>query len=117
LKPKPYASVHEMLLQGDRPQGSILPYDTYTSEKASYLTFAVRREFIALPLLSLNKASLRGDADSLALEFGTTIVQITGRNLDDLFEDILLGKVRIIREGKHLSCTVDTIRFREAVRI
>jgi len=113
MKPKPYASVHEMLVHGEKPPRSMLPYDIYPNDKAGFLTFAVCGEFIALPLVTLGKASLRSDAASIVLEFGSTIVQIDGTGLEELFESILLGKVRVVRAGKHPSCSIETVRFRE----
>ena len=111
MKPKPYATVHEMLAQEGKPPRALLPYDTYADDKAGFLTLAFRGEFISLPLLSLSKASLRGAALAIVLEFGTTLVQIDGKQMGDLFEDILLGKVRVIRTGKHPLCTVENIRI------
>jgi hypothetical protein len=115
VKPKPYTSVHEMLDDAGKLPRSMLPFDIYLKDKAGFLTFAVLHEFIALPLPALGKATLRGDASSIALEFGRTVVQIGGRNLDDLFESILLGKVRVIRIGRHPSCSIETIRVSEIV--
>ena len=106
-----------MLAQGDRQPRAIAPYDTYKSDKAGFLTLAVRGEFVALPLLTLNKASLYGNAASIVLEFGRLIVKIEGSKLDDLFEDILLCKVRVVRAGKHPSCSVESIRMSKAVGI
>src|SRR5580700_8044224 len=106
-----------MLDQDGRPPRVTLPYDTYAKEKAGFLTIAVRGEFFALPLLELGKASLYGEATSIVLEFGRLIVKIEGRKLDDLFEGILLCKIRVIRTGKHPACTVDSIRMSKAIVI
>lgn len=118
MKPKPTLTVREMLDQDSRtPPKAILPYDTYEKDKAGFLTLAVQREFIAIPLLALGKATLSGEAGSIVLELGRLIVKVEGRQLDDLFEDILLGKVRVIRAGEHPSCTVKNIRITESVGI
>ncbi len=118
MKPKPQMTVREMLDQDSRtPPKAILPYDTYERDKAGFLTLAAQGEFIALPLLALGKASLRGEAACIVLEFGRLLVKIEGRKLDDLFEDILLCKVRVVRVGKHPNCSVEFIRVCNAVAI
>jgi hypothetical protein len=118
MKPKPNMTVREMLDQDSRtPPKTIPPYDTYEKDKAVFLTIAAQGEFIAFPLLALGKASLRGEAACIVLEFGRLLVKIEGRKLDDLFEDILLCKVRVVRVGKHPSCSVECIRVFSAVGI
>ena len=110
MKPKPTLTVREMLDQDSRtPPKAILPYDTYEKDKAGFLTLSVRGEFIAIPLLALGKATLSGEAASIVLEFGRSMARIEGRKLDELFEDILLCKVRVIRVGRHPMCTIERI--------
>jgi hypothetical protein len=117
VKPKPQISVHEMLALGDKLPASFLPYDTYTNVTAGFVAFAVADEFIAFPLSALIRASLREGSKSIALEFGTLLVRIEGRSLDELFECILLGQVRVIRTGRHPSCAIDSIRLSETLSI
>jgi len=109
MKPKPYRTVDEMLDQEKNPAKAVLPYDIYSSDRAAFLTLAVHREFMALPLDALGKATLGGEAASIVLEFGRSMARIEGRKLDELFEDILLSKVRVIRLGRHPSCTIERI--------
>jgi hypothetical protein len=117
MKPKPDISVHEMLALGDRLPATILPYDTYSHVAAGFVAFAIGDEFVALPLATLAKASLRAGATSIALEFSSLLVRIDGRGLDELFESILLGKVRVVRSGRHPSCTVERVRVSETIAI
>lgn len=117
MKPKPYTSVREMLDLGDKLPAMFLPYDTYTQVTADFVAFAIGDEFIALPLSALGKASLRAGATAIALEFGSLLVRIDGRGLGELFEDILLAKVRVVRTGRHPSCTVESIRLSETLAL
>jgi hypothetical protein len=115
MKPKPYTSVLEMLSQGDKPPSEILPYDTYFSEKHAFITFAVLGKFIAFPLHSLVTARLENAATAIVLDFCPTLVIISGQKLDELFEEILLGRIRVIRTGKHTLCAVDFIQICDAI--
>jgi hypothetical protein len=117
MKPTPLKTVHEMLAQGAMPAKAILPYDANVSERTSFLTIGLGGELVALPLLALGKASLRGDAATIVLEFSRLIVKIEGRKLEHLFDEILMCKVRVIRVGKHPSCTVECVRITETVAI
>jgi len=117
MKPKPNISVHEMIALGGKLPEKYLPFDTYTQDQAGFFAFAIGDEFIALPLATLSKASLRGGATAIALEFGTLLVRIDGRGLDELFESILLGEVRVVRTGRHPSCTIESIRFTEGLTL
>jgi hypothetical protein len=111
--PKRYSFVDDLISRGNGLTRSNPPFEVYPKERVSFLTFEIRGEFLALPLLTLAKASLRPDAVSIVLEFGTTVAQIDGRKLDELYEDILLGKVRVIRPGKSSSCEIKSIRISE----
>lgn len=115
MKPKPFTSVLDMLSQGDKPLPAILPYDTYTSEKSDFITFEVQGRFIALPSRLLGKARLGEGAASIVLDFGALIVAVRGQKLDELFEEILLGRIRVIRIGKHPLCAVDAIQVCDAI--
>jgi hypothetical protein len=117
MKPRPFTSVLDMLSQGDKPLPAILPYDTYVSEKADFVTFAVQGRFIALPSRLLGKACLGDRATSIALDFGATMVTVSGQKLDELFEEILLRRIRVIRTGKHALCAIDTIQICEEVTL
>lgn len=117
MSPKPYTSLHEMLARGDELSAEFPPYDIYMKDKAVFLTFASNGSFISFPLLALGKASLRDCAATIVLVFGKANVQIKGSKLGDLYEDILLGKVRVIRTGRHPSCTVEKISIAETATI
>ncbi len=117
MKPNPFTSVHDFLAQGveGKPARAALPYDTYAQTKAGFLTLASNGDFTALPLDDLRKASLYGDARTVELDFGPTVVKIEGHRLESLFEDILLCRVRVIRTGKHPACAVDAIGITKAI--
>lgn len=115
MKPRPFNSVLEMLSHGDKPLSAILPYDSYVGEKSAFVTFAVREQFIALPSRLLSKARLGDRAASIVLDFGATMVTVRGQKLDELFEEILLGRIRVIRTGKHPLCAVDAIQICDTV--
>lgn len=117
MKPKPFTTVHEMLNQADTLAKANLPYDANVSERASFLSIALSGDLLALPLLALGKASLRGNAASIVLEFSRLIVKIEGRRLNHLFDEILTCKVREIRVGKHPMCTVESIRINNGLGI
>jgi hypothetical protein len=117
MKPKPEISVHDMLALGDKLPVTMLPYDTYSQDRAGFVAFAIGGEFIALPLSALVKASLRAGATSIALDFGPLLVRIDGRGLDELFESILLERVRVVRTGRHPSCTIESVRIAESLGI
>ena len=115
MKPRPFTSVLDMLSQGDKAHSPILPYDTYAGQKADFITFAIEGRFIAFPSRMLGKARLGDGATSIILDFGRTIVSVSGKRLEELFEEILLGRIRVIRTGKHPLCAVDAIYVCEAI--
>jgi hypothetical protein len=118
MKPKPNLTVREILEQDSRiPAKAILPYDTYEQDKAGFLTLSVQGEFVAIPLLALGRATLSNEATSIILEFGQLMAKIEGRKLDELFEDILLCKVRVIRVGRHPMCTIERIQINDEALI
>ena len=69
-------------------------------------------ESVALPLLRLEKATLRGvDGQRMSLEFSSALVVIEGKGLSDLFGHLLAGRVKAIRRGQHTTCIVGVIQI------
>ena len=113
MKPQPHLSTEELLQGVSKATRPLLPYDTYQKEKASFITFAIAEEFVSLPLALLAKATLRATYTALSLEFGPIVVEVTGSHLDGLYEAILTAQIRVIRKGKHPTCSVDSVRISE----
>lgn len=108
--------IAQLLSSGETGKAD-LPYDANVSERVSFLTIAIDGDLVALPLMALGKAALRSDAASIVLEFSRLVVKIEGRRLDDLFDEILMCKVRLIRVGSHPLCAVERIRMNQAAGI
>lgn len=92
---------------------SSLPYELYAHSHGAFVCFE-QGETVALPLLALAKATLRGADDSfLALDFGSALVEVEGRRLGELLAQLLLGRVRVIRCGQNEECRVERIQLSE----
>lgn len=71
-------------------------------------------EAVALPLLHLNKATLRGtNGQRMLLEYAVAEVVIEGDGLAELFAHLLAGRVKAIRRGVHDGCTVGAVQVLE----
>src|SRR5580698_5385979 len=108
--PKRYLFAEEMMSMRNEPPRANPPFEVYTNDRASFLTFEIGGGYLSLPLLTLGKASLRPNAVSIVLEFENTVAQIDGKKLNELYEEILLGKVRVIRKGKGSETEIECIR-------
>jgi hypothetical protein len=88
---------------------TLVPFDLHTQGAGAFVSFEIG-EVIALPLLSLNKATLRGDdGTELVLSFTDMQIVIEGAGLAPLFEHVLSGRVKTIRSGEFESCIVDRV--------
>ena len=47
----------------------------------------------------------------MVLEFANRSIHVSGSGLSELFEYLLSGRVKVIREGRHDQCTVEEITF------
>jgi hypothetical protein len=86
------------------------PFETHAHGGGGFTVFE-SGESVALPLLHLNKATLRGPGGQrIVLEYPETQVVVEGEGLDELFTHVLAGFVRTIRRGKHGRCVVGVIQ-------
>ena len=87
-----------------------LPYELHANGCGAFITFDVG-ERVALPLMALIKATLRGcDAQELTLEFPGTQVIVEGGGLAEPLEHMLGGRVKRIARGCYGDCCVTGIR-------
>lgn len=85
-------------------------YDLHEHGSGGFITFERNEERIAVQLLALDKATLKGAKGTLmVLEFSSRMIHVSGSGLSELFEHLLGGRVKIIREGRHAQCAVDAI--------
>jgi hypothetical protein len=91
-----------------------LPYDLHTQGGGGGFIVFEQGDAIALPLLGLQKAVLRGtDGKQMVLEFAHSSATIEGEGLAELFTQLLSGRVRAIRAGRHADCTVERVQVCE----
>jgi hypothetical protein len=85
------------------------PFETHAHGGGGFTVFE-SSESVALPLLHLNKATLRGPGGQrMVLGYPETQVVVEGEGLDELFAHVLAGFVRTIRKGKYESCLITAI--------
>ena len=91
-----------------------LPYELHTHGCGAFGIFNVTDQ-IALPLIALARATLRGmqDGDELVLEFQGVEVVIEGRTLGLMLEHLLAGKVKRVSCARDGACEVARIRLTE----
>jgi hypothetical protein len=91
----------------------IFPYELHSHGGGGFVTFEVG-ESVALPLIALNSATLRGPSESqtIVLAFTSHLVEIQGAGLDEVFDHLLGGVVRVIRQGHHEKCVVEKVYVR-----
>jgi hypothetical protein len=90
------------------------PYELHSHGGGGFVTFEVG-ESVALPLIALKTATLRGSTEShtMVLSFESHLVEINGTGLNEVFEHLLGGVVRVIRRGRHEKCIVEAIHVAE----
>ena len=91
------------------------PYDLHAHGGGGFVCFEVD-DTVALPLLSLGRASLRirGPAEQLTLTFEDALVTIDGSGLRSLMEHLLAGQVKAIRPGRFEACCVEHLHLVDA---
>lgn len=92
-----------------------LPYELHTHGSGAFVIFNVAGQ-IALPLLTLSRATLRTmrERDELVLEFQNVEVVIEGRALAPMMEHLLAGRVKRISAARDHGCEIVVIRIAEA---
>lgn len=90
------------------------PYDLHAHGNGGFISFDSRSgDVISLPLLSLDRATLRnrGSRCELVLEFDSNLVTIHGTGLASVAEHLFAGRVKAIRMGTYDGCVVDGIQI------
>ena len=91
------------------------PYELHTQGQGGGFIILETGEAVALPLLGLRRARLRGTAQqSVLLEFDAQVAVIDGSGLSDLFAHLLAGRLKAVRCGRHEDCVVESIRLTDA---
>ena len=94
---------------------NVFPFELHTQGHGSGFVVFETSEAIALPLMALRRAVLRGAAQqSIVLEFEDHVAVIDGAGLGALFSHLLLGRLRAVRCGRHEECVVESIRLADA---
>ena len=89
-------------------------YDLHEHGSGGFITFERSDERLAVQLLALDKAILRGTKGTLmVLEFSNRSLHVSGSGLTELFEHLLGGRVKVIREGNHAQCVIEMITLFE----
>ena len=91
-----------------------VPYELHTHGCGAFVIFNISDQ-IALPLIALARATLRGtpDRDELVLEFQGVEVVIEGRALGPMLDHLLAGKVKRVSCARDGACEVARIRLAE----
>jgi hypothetical protein len=90
------------------------PYEMHAQGGGGFTTFE-STEAVALPLMLLAKATLRGaNGQRMILEYGSTSAVVEGEGLTELFAHLLSGRVKTLRVGRHAGCAVKVIQILDA---
>ncbi len=92
------------------------PFELHPHGSSSGFVVFETSEALALPLIALNKVTLRGGAagQSMVLEFESQLVVMEGEGLGDLFTHLLAGRIRVVRSGRHEHCVLESIHVTNA---
>lgn len=92
-----------------------LPFELHSQGRGGGFVIFETTESVALPLLALRRAVLRGATrQSIVLEFDVQIAVIDGTGLADLFSHLLAGHLKTVRCGRYEDCVVESIRLTDA---
>jgi len=90
------------------------PYDLHPQGGGGFVTFELSAEKASIQLIALDKATLRGEGETLlVLEFNRRSIQVAGAGLAPLTDLLLSGRVKTIRPGTHEGCSVTEVRLYE----
>lgn len=93
----------------------IFPFELHTQGHGGGFVVFETSESVALPLLALRRAVLRGAAQqSIVLEFEAQVAVIDGSGLTDLFAHLLSGRLKTIRCGRHEACVIERVHLTDA---
>jgi hypothetical protein len=92
-----------------------LPFELHLQGHGGGFIIFEMTESVALPLLALRRAVLRGSAQqAVLLEFEDQIAVIDGSGLGDLFLHLLSGRLKAVRCGRLETCLIESIRLTDA---
>jgi hypothetical protein len=90
------------------------PFTLHTHGGGGFVTFALPSEHLSVPLLSLEKVTLRGDQSrQMILKFSSRSVHLTGTGLNLIQEHLLMGQIKSIQPGTHEQCCIESIQVFE----
>jgi hypothetical protein len=93
------------------------PYELHNQGGGGFVSFDSRQgDIVALPLISLTRASLhtRDKEQELVLDFESAQVRIHGSGITSLMDHLLAGRVKMIRTGTFDECHVQTLEIVDA---
>ncbi len=86
------------------------PYEMHSQGGGGFTVFEAA-DAVGLPLLHLNKATLRGAGGQwMGLDYSAALVVVEGEALAELFGHLLAGRVKTIRRGTHGGCVVAAVQ-------
>jgi hypothetical protein len=91
------------------------PYELYTGQTGGFVAIEYKDEVLALPLYSLSRMLLRGQevGQQLVCEFATVQVVVHGQGLREVMEQMMLGRVRVLRIGQSSACNIRLLHVAE----
>ena len=90
------------------------PYEMHPQGGGGFTVFEAS-DAVGLPLMHLNKATLRGaGGQRMGLEFSAAQVVVEGEGLAELYGHLLAGRVKAIRRGTHGECVVLNVQILDA---
>ena len=93
----------------------LAPYELYTSQTGGFVAVEHKEEVLVLPLYSLSRMVLRGQeaGQQLVCEFAAAQVVVHGQGLREVMEQMMLGRVRLLRIGQSSACNIRVLHVAE----
>jgi len=93
----------------------LAPYELYTAQAGGFVAVEYKDEVLVLPLYSLSRMVLRGQDTSQQLVCDFAAVQIVahGHGLREVMEQMMLGRVRLLRIGRSSACSIRLLNIAE----
>jgi hypothetical protein len=91
------------------------PYELYTGQVGGFVAVEHKEEVLVLPLFSLSRMVLRGQdvSQQLVCEFAAVQVVAHGHGLRDVLDQMMLGRVRLLRIGMSSTCSIRLLHTAE----
>jgi len=95
----------------------LAPYELYTAQAGGFVAVEHKDEVLVLPLYSLSRMVLRGQnaAQQLVCEFAAVQIAAHGHGLREVMEQMMLGRVRLLRLGKSTACEIRQLHVAELI--